>query len=770
MLAQIPYYPGLPPSKPEPLDRYLPIIPEGVATNWLEEHYPNPIAAVNLHRDEPRGWVLDPFGASPRLVGEIARAGYCVLVAANNPINRFLIEMEADPPTEEELRFVLAELATSNKGTERIELHIRSLYQTQCDNCKNTVQADAFLWERGSSTGNGDARRNGKPILYGRIYQCHICGEHGEHPVTELDIENANKYSRAGLHRARALERVVELGDPDRHHAEEAISVYLPRALYALITLINRIDGLNLPDRRLNHLNALLLTTLDLSNSLWPHPVRHSRPLQLKSRPRFLEHNIWLALENSIANWTSSDSPVPLTIWPELPPTEGGICLFEGRLKDLVENLEGIDIRSVVTAFPRPNQAFWTLSALWSGWLWGREAVGPFKSVLRRRRYDWAWHCSALQAALKNLSTALDMGVPMFGLISETEPAFLSAALIAAAAANFDLLGIALLAENRQSQITWHRSSKDKTATSVSIDIQTTTARRSGHEYIQQRGEPANYLQIHSAALETLAKSHFLPVSFESSVESISKTNTIMEEAFTHDNDFERIAGSEKSLDVGFWWLNNPINTNLPLADRVEMELVRYLIKHPGAPTLDIATHIYSCFPGLMTPDSELIQVCLDSYGNEDPPGSGNWKIRVSDLPSARRYDLENITILLKQVAHNLGYQVEDQTPLIWRNAQGEIRFVCYSIVSGVIGEILLNHEYPAEKSLLVLPGGRSNLVVYKLAHNPRLQQVVDMGWRFIKFRQVRWLAKNPVMNEGTLNEQLTKDPLRYDIPQMPLF
>jgi len=770
MLAQFPYFPGLPPSKPEPLGRYLPPLPVGVATNWLEENFPHPTKEINQLGQKPRAWILDPFGASPRLAGEIARAGYRVLVAANNPINRFLIEMEADPPTEEELRSVLAELATSFKGDERIEPHIRSLYMTQCNNCKNAIEAEAFLWERGTSNGNGDASRNGKPTMYGRIYQCPICSEYGEHPATEKDIENAKQHSGSGLHRARALERVALLGDPDRQHAEEAISVYLPRSVYALFTLINKIDGLNLSPRRLKHLQALLVTTLDLANSLWPHPVRQSRPLQLKSRPRFREHNIWLALENSISDWSSTIPPVPLVHWPEQPPPEGGICLFEGRLRDLVESMQGIDVSTVVTAFPRPNQAFWTLSALWSGWLWGREAVGPFKSVLRRRRYDWAWHCSALQAALRNLSTSLKVGTPMLGLIGETEPAFLSAAMIAAGAANFDLQSTALLAESKQCQITWRRSARIRTDYQVTIGTQIAMARNSSQDFIQHRGEPASYLQVHASALTALAKSNYLPISIETPVESIGKINDIVEEAFSYEGGFERIGGSEKSLEVGHWWLQKPTHINLPLADRVEMELVRYLIKHPGSTTLVIFRHIYTCFPGLMTPDTELIQVCLSSYGIENPPGSGMWKIRPTDLPSARRYDLENITILLKQVAHNLGYEVGDQAPLTWKNSQGDIRFVCYSIVSGVIGEILLNQHYPPDKSLLVLPGGRANIVIYKLAHNPRLQQAVDRGWRFMKFRQVRWLAKNPVVNVDTMNEQLAKDPLRYDIPQMPLF
>jgi hypothetical protein len=296
----------------------------------------------------------------------------------------------------------------------------------------------------------------------------------------------------------------------------------------------------------------------------------------------------------------------------------------------------------------------------------------------------------------------------MMGLISETEPAFLSAALIAAKASNFDLQGLALLAESKQSQISWQRSARVKTSTLVTFETQSSTARQSSQEYLQARGEPASYIQIHGAALTALTQHHYLPISSKSASESMSKTNTIFEEAFSYNSGFERIEGSEKSLDVGYWWLHGTQKFYLPLADQIEMELVRYLIKHPGSTLLEIATHIYTCFPGLLTPDSELIHVCLDSYGQEDPPESGKWKIRASDLPSARRRDLENITVLLKRIAHNLGYQVEDQTPLIWQNTQGEVRFACYSIVSAVIGEILLNQEYSPEQSLLILPGGRS--------------------------------------------------------------
>jgi len=82
------------------------------------------------------------------------------------------------------------------------------------------------------------------------------------------------------LHRARALERIAAPTDPDRIHAEEAISTYLPRAIYALATLINRLDGLLAlptppgtdPDIRRRSLTVLVLHALDQGNALWPHP------------------------------------------------------------------------------------------------------------------------------------------------------------------------------------------------------------------------------------------------------------------------------------------------------------------------------------------------------------------------------------------------------------------------------------------------------------------------------------------------------------------
>ncbi len=59
---------------------------------------------------------MDPFGVAPRLAAEAARAGYRVLVTANNPIARFLLDLTAAPPTESGLKAALADLAVTKKG------------------------------------------------------------------------------------------------------------------------------------------------------------------------------------------------------------------------------------------------------------------------------------------------------------------------------------------------------------------------------------------------------------------------------------------------------------------------------------------------------------------------------------------------------------------------------------------------------------------------------------------------------------------------------
>ncbi len=753
------YIPGSPPANPGPLARYLPAVPEGIVTDWLAMRSPPiPLGA----------WILDPFGASPRTVIELARAGYQVLVAANNPVARFLIEMAAHPPPINEYRAALAELATARKGDERIEPHIRALYSTECARCGRSIMADSFIWEREAA------------VPYARLYSCPHCGDNGEHPINPSDSQRAT-IAIAGLHRNRALERIAPVNDPDRPNVEEALAVYPPRAVYALFTLINKLEGLTIPLDRRRCLQALLLSTCDQANTLWAYPTTRERPKHLSIPPRYRENNIWQAIEDSIAIWATGAPEIPLYTWPQIPETTniktGGINIFEGRLKDLAVDLSRLKIDAVISTLPRPNQAFWTLSALWAGWLWGREAVGPFKAVLRRRRYDWAWHTTALASALKILADHLPSGTPFLGLMGELESGFIKAAMIAADIAEFDFQSLAFRDENYPAFIEWNRSI---VPTNTLIPENIVPLIQSGSEsYLMKRGEPADYVHMVTASLQQLSNAHVFrripiltPLSEKTEdhpADLFNQTQTAIREVFTYRGGFLRY-GATEAFDTGQWWLREEKKFTTPLADRIEMELVRYLSKHSGCSLEEIDRGLCEIFPGIFTPGLDILQVCLDSYGEQDPPDSNHWTLRSADNPASRKEEILSIQNQLKLLADRLGYSTQNGTPLVWLNAKEIPQYWFFIKASAVFSEILLESGFPASRTLIVLPGSRANLVVYKQRANPRIKQVIESGWRFLKFRHLRWLLETPMLDQDAFDEQLNADPLTYTAPQQRLF
>jgi DNA-directed RNA polymerase subunit M/transcription elongation factor TFIIS len=771
----IPFTPGVIPDNPGPLARFMPPVPDGVATAWLKDRLPTGTM------------VLDPFGAAPRISLEAARAGYRVLVAANNPVSRMMLEMGARSPDQREYQAALADLASAHKGDERIEPHIRSLYTTECANCNQVVMAEYFLWERSADTPSA------------RFYTCQRCGDRGEHPTTQMDKDRAVTFAKGGLNRARALERVVPANDPDREHAEEALSVYLPRALYALFTLINKMDTLDISPSRRAKLSALLLSVCDQANTLWAHPTTRDRPRQLSIPSLFRENNVWLAMEQSINHWVSSEPELVIAHWPEIPSQPSSIILYEGRLKDLTAEISSLKIGAVLAALPRPNQAFWTLSALWAAWLWGREAVGPFKSVLRRRRYDWGWHTAALSSAFHNLAPVLEEGTPVLGLIGEAEPGFLSATLMAGESSGFDLDGLAIRSESGQAQIHWQRAS-DKPGRENNHKKFTKIATQAAIRAIKERGQPAVYISIHTAALAALAEQNAFPRNpvtgiksraqtrmEESPAELYSRLHNGLKQVFTFRNGFRRFDGSEVSLEVGSWWLLDEEGIRLPVCDRIEIAIWRYLQEHNQCTFEEIDQYLCEMFPGLLTPNTDLILHCLHSYAEQLTANSTTWILHAQDDPNNRRAELEKTQQMLFLLAERLGFSVTGSRDEYWQNPasdyeatiswydpDGKLCYLFHATASAAIGGII----FPAKtiaigqddfKRIIVLPGSRANLISYKLRFDARLQREVEASWTFLKYRHLRRLIENTNLNQQNLAEQLEMDPLTYTATQIRL-
>jgi len=738
-MESLSYIPGLKPADPGPLSRFIPPLEEGAVSTWLSQH-----AA-------PSAWVLDPFGFSPRLVLEAARAGYRVLVTVNNPITRFLLEVSANPPADADFKAALADLAVSKKGDDRLETHLQSLYITKCEKCGRDVQAEAFLW------------RKEEEAPYAKIYHCKECGDAGERAAIPEDVERAQRIAATdGLHRSRAFERVAALDDEDRVYAEEAIQHYLPRPLYALTTIINRLDALNLPAERHRALTALVLAACDAGNTLWAYPSERPRPKLLSTPNQFRENNVWTTLEQGLGLWSETGAGVPCVAWPNRIPETGGICVYEGRLRGLAREVKKeIPITAVIAALPRPNQAFWTLSALWAGWLWGRESVEPYKVALRRRRYDWAWNATALHSAFSHLFELLALGTPFFGLLPEAEPPFLTSALTAASAAEFDLKGLALRTEHDPVQILWERG-----------EHLVREARQPDSELVQQaiekclieRGEPASYLHVHAAAVLALTEAHALKQPDQEFDAAFRRTQSVIESVLKGNGNFAHYSTGE-GVDTGLWGLPASRQTE-SLADRVEVEVVTYLQKNTDGIYLEIEDDLYQHFPGLLTPSKGMIYAVLNAYAEKE---GAKWKLRDEDAAAARREDLKAIGELLEKIGARLKYKVRRQDKLfVWEENGTPVR-VFYLLASALVGRAIAETPYDPGQTILVIPGGRAALVAYKEQRDPALAERLGR-YQLMKYRLVRALAGVPILTRETFEEQIAGDPVEQTKGQMMMF
>lgn len=747
------YIPGLSPIEPGPLARFTPPLEEGVVSAWLPLYAP------------AGSWILDPFGFSPRLALEAARAGYRVLVTVNNPITRFLLEMSAEPPSETDFNAALADLSAAKKGEERLGAHLQSLYLTTCEKCGNQISADSFLW------------RKGEDAPYARVYTCPNCEDSGERAVTPHDIEKAKKIAGTdNLHRSRAFERVTALEDEDRVYAEEAIAHYLPRPLYFLTTVINRLDSLNLTPERRRALNALILVACDAGNTLWDHPAGRPRPKQLNIPSQFREHNLWTQLEHGLSQWTETGVGIGLETWPTELPEGGGICIFEGRLQDLTDEIKKqLPIKAVIGSLPRPNQAFWTLSALWAGWLWGREAVEPYKPALRRRRYDWAWNATALNAAFTHLFGWLHLGTPVFGLLSEPEPSSLTSALTAASAAGFDLSSLALRTQHDPIQLLWTCGEHLKRQPG---EGKVEEVREAISTHLTERGEPASYLHVHAAGLIALAKSHALRQKDQDFDEALRGTHLLIQNALEDSPRFVHYSNGE-SVDTGLWDLtarssSAPPNnggsaqgeTHDSLSDRVEIAVVTFLQKNPNSIFLDVEQDLYPRCPGLLTPSRAMIYSVLSSYAEKE---GGEWKLRAEDLASARRHELDNIAGLIDGIGRRLGYATRGQNRVYLWEQNGKVERTFYILASALVGRAISETPNLQGQTVIVIPGGRAALAAYKAQRDPSLAARMK-SVQVVKYRLLRTLIELPVLTRETFEEQIASDPLEKSKSQMMMF
>lgn len=741
-----PYLPGSENGAPQavPLGRFLPPYNPGMLSRWLDE---------NL---SPGQWLLDPFGAHPGPALEAARAGYRVIVACNNPILAFMLEVLASAPESSAFQSALAELGAARRGEERLETHIQALYATECPNCGAAIQPQAFLWRRGET----------QP--FARLIQCPRCSADGEFPVTPDDLTALTQLGSDHLHRSRAMERVLPADDPYRPAVDEALKSYLPRPLYVLFTLLNKSEGLAIGTDRRKLLTALILTLCDEASSLWPWPSARLRPRQLTIPPTFRENNLWLALDTAAQLWTRPGVPVPLTHWPDLPPESGGICLYPGRLRSLMPLPETTRPVAAFGLLPRPNQAFWTLSPLWTGWLWGREAVQPMKRGFERQRYDWHWHGAALHSAFSVLNSTTPAGFPFFAILTEAAPGFLAAAVVAAQAAGLTLDGLALRSDEQTAQLYWRAARGKPLRPSASLDA---LARQGIHDYLTQRGQPAGYLELAAAAILTSARKNGLPAQQQQMEDRALDALLSAVSSAAQDVSFlTRYQGAPGSAESGQWWLESPTSPSRPLLERVEIEVLRRL-ETADTTLVELDAAICSAFPGMLTPPLDWLRACLESYAVPDPARPGNWVLRPDASARLKSAMLDGARKNLLTLATAMQLESSGTQPVLWKSPIAEAQFAFYLIDAAAASTLLVNSGLPAAHCVLVYPDNCAALLSEAVQRDPRITEDILNTWRFLKFGALRQFSEGDTPTLDALEKLLASETAhRREANQLQMF
>lgn len=745
------FIPGYPPHS-FPLSRHLPPLGEGIAAAYGEQF------------SAPGDVVVDPFGQTPRVALELARMGRRVIVANNNPVLRLALRAALDPIPARTLRAALTRLADSRLANERVETYVRRAYRSTCPDCKNAVEVDLFHWE--------------KETLAEKSYYCGECHEDKTRPVDAADVELASRFPARGPHYHWAMDRVAPAGDPDRGLIVDALEAYTPRALSAVFTLTHKCNALDLNPLERRAAELLLLAAFDEASSL-----EGARPRTLKPHVRFHEKNIWLTLERLAKDdaWHSDGGP-PIKLVSEsnlLALSSPAVALHDGSIRDLAKAIQPRSVPCMIAALPRPNLVLWTLSTVWAGWLWGEAAARALRQLIRRRRYDWAWHESALRSGFSAAYPLLARGSRFVALLPEAEPGFTGATLMAGDGASFTLIRHDLRADPPEAQFVFQPDTLTPEPPEDFVAALRMRAEESAWAVARERGEPARWNTVSGAIFVSLAREHLLRIAVDEIVaEPLNFVVDAAEMACLNSRRLVDLRAEETDAETlraanAWWWLAAPADAGEPLADRVERETARALAaaRRGDADSVALEKRVCAAFAGCNTPGSSLFRRCLESYGEEKDT---QWQFRAEDNPMERAHDFERIAGHLNTLGKRLGYAVESKRAdeIEWRDPViGSVVYRFFISDSAEIARYVYAPQPGRARRVVVIPGGRAGLIDYKIGRDPRLRAAVTQGeWMFLKFRHIRRLLEEPMLDRADLHTVLSRDPIvEQSSAQLPL-
>ncbi|MHB8807844.1 MAG: hypothetical protein ACYC59_09720 [Anaerolineaceae bacterium] len=639
-MREIPFIPSDDTIVRFPLKRYLPPFHAGVISTWLQEN------------SEPEGNVLDPLGSNPLYALEAAESGFRVFQAQKNPILRLIVEVLAHSYSETEYENAVHLLFDQEWHGEKLENHIQNLYRTDCRNCGQSIIAEGFVWKKESA----------EPTSV--VYFCPHCGESGTFPVDEGDVARLQQIGNPAVYRARAMQRCMAEGIDIKKNIEYALACYTPRALHVVVILFNTLDTLTVSAEERSIMAAVLLEVFDQATSLWHWPSREFRPQQLSVPSIFFEKNIYQTIPHAIRTWTNYKKSCEVVSYPVIPDQAHSICLFERKATTaFVSKQTDPQGFPIFCIFPRPNQAFWVFSAVWSAWLFGKKTAEGMLSALARQRYGWYWFAQAISTTFSSIKNEITDKDKVFGICSDFTPSYLLAVLLGASDAGFQLAGCAFQGNTNILQMIWQHS--EKTA-----EEKIEPARQQLIHYLTQRAEPAAFRELFSVYCTTPAIHSSLSSSLEG--ESSDYYNKVLNDLQTELGDkkvYQSYTGTNISSTK--WMLVDQRKMDQTLDDRIEQAIVHAIYQNPSLDFHDLYGLLCQEFQGFLTPDKDYCKACLESYASRIHL---NTKLYVCDADEdfqKRMHEQEEIAELIGQIGRKVGATVQVGDRLSWIDADG---------------------------------------------------------------------------------------------------
>jgi hypothetical protein len=671
-----------------------------------------------------------------------------------------------------------------------------------------------------------------------------VLPEPGAPQTTATDVRQGTHYQQ--LHdRFPVLDGRTELVD-------ELLDLYTSRNLYALQTIANKIDA-ELHDPALAAVLRLALAACLLPASrLNGYPGRvaslrisggHVR--QPASRYQ-REANVWRLFESAVGDVRIAVAALGHDRRP---------ARFAAGLDDLggvaAANVFWIRCRpAVIGQYLPADHADMVLSSLAdapsvdelsfeylaTGWLIGREAAETLRLEplfgSAPAHSDGA-QATALRHAVASAAGALKPDGWFVLMMEGDDPDRLLSAATAGAAAGLELVDVIHRESKRSGDgLTLHfrkPSAEDRLRDAVQPRPLRLGAEE-GHltypeladaidhaavELLRARGEPAGLTRVAAAVVLGLQRSGLLRrvavarANGEGDGEPAPDARlersgaallaTLLREELWRDEHRSLVRLGED--DHPQWWLREPELAEAPLADRVEWSTFSILSTAGRLDEQGFLDRIYALFPGLDSPDEELVRACLAAYAVRTERG----QLRTEDELGQRLADHARIIGLLVDYAHRIGLRAwvsrrehdrpvpggttlqarlrDDERraylPLIIRAPaealgavdvlwyqRGRLAFMFEVEWTAMMGEAMLRRGRlipvgEQQARFFVFPAERTELVRMKLERSPWLRaEVEQQNWHFLKWQHLETLGELDRAGLERLEPVLGLDPL----------